>query len=78
MSHSVDYRSQYLAALEAALSAEGSAAARVEEECLQLLGEELQQQRGGSEYLSRVLAAASRLLSLLPQSRSAALEKPRA
>lgn len=78
LSHSVDYRSLYLAALQAAMTIEDSAATRlhsagVEEpflpECLQLLLEELQQQRGGSEYLSRALSAASLLLSLQPQSR---------
>lgn len=78
MSHSVDYRSLYLAALEAALTVEDSAATglhstRVEEpfqpECLQLLLEELQHNRGGSEYLSRALGAASLLLSLQPQDR---------
>lgn len=77
-SHSVDYRSLYLAALEAVMTVEDSAATRLRSagaeepllpECLQLLLEELQQQRGGSEYLSRALCTASLLLSLQPQSR---------
>lgn len=58
-------------------AAAGLHAAPVEEsilpQCLQLLLEELQQQRGGSEFLSRALGAASLLLSLQlslqPQSR---------
>lgn len=68
----MDYRDRYLAALEAVMTMEDSAAtslrsAGAEEpllpECLQLLLEELQQQRGGSEYLCRALCTASLLLS---------------
>lgn len=78
MSQSVDYRSLYLAALEAAMAIEDSASTRLHlagsqepvlPECLQLLLEELQQQRGSFEYLARALGAASQLLSLQPQCR---------
>lgn len=70
-SHSVEYRSVYLAALVAAMTRGGSATQEepVLPECLRLLLQDLEEQRGGSEYLSQALHAASLLLSLWPESR---------
>lgn len=80
MSHSVEYRRAYLAALVAAMARGDSTlpqhhpqSAPLEEpvlpECLDLLLRDLEDQRGGPEYLSQALSAASLLLSQWPDSR---------
>lgn len=73
-SHSVEYRRSYLAALAAVMASGDSAAAQhlprsapleepVLSECLNVLLEELEDQRCGSEFLSQALHATSVLLS---------------
>lgn len=71
LSHSVAYSGAYLAALAAAMTRGASAAQEepVLPECLRLLLQDLEEQRGGSEYLSQALHTASLLLSLWPGSR---------
>ncbi|KAG8012021.1 hypothetical protein GBF38_004452 [Nibea albiflora] len=80
LSHSVEYRRAYLAALVAAMARGDSALPRhhlqsapLEEpvlpECLDLLLRDMEDQRGGPEYLSQALSAASLLLSQCPDSR---------
>ncbi|TMS04030.1 Thyroid adenoma-associated protein-like protein [Larimichthys crocea] len=79
LSHSVEYRRAYLAALVAAMARGDSTlpqhhpqSAPLEEpvlpECLDLLLRDLEDQRGGPEYLSQALSAASLLLSQWPDS----------
>ncbi|XP_056233315.1 thyroid adenoma-associated protein homolog [Seriola aureovittata] len=74
LSHSVEYRRTYLAALVAVTAGGDSASpqllpqsAELEEpvlpECLELLLRDLEEQRGGPEFLSQALCAASLLLS---------------
>ncbi|XP_070821591.1 tRNA (32-2'-O)-methyltransferase regulator THADA [Chaetodon trifascialis] len=79
LSHSVEYRRTYLAALAAVMAGGESALpqhlpqlAPLEEpvlpECLDLLLGDLEDQRGGPEFLSQALCAASLLLSRWPDS----------
>lgn len=74
MSHSVEYRRTFLAALVAVMAGGNSTlpqhlpqSAPLEEpvlpECLDLLLGDLEDQRGGPEFLSQALYAASLLLS---------------
>lgn len=80
LSHSVEYRRTYLAALVAVMAGGDSSLpqhlpqwAPLEEpvlpECLDLLLGDLEDQRGGPEFLSQALCAASLLLSQWSDSR---------
>ncbi|XP_068995115.1 tRNA (32-2'-O)-methyltransferase regulator THADA [Embiotoca jacksoni] len=79
LSHSVEYRRTYLKALVVVMAGGCSTLSRhvlhvapLEEpvlpECLDLLLLDLEAQRGGPEFLSQALSAASLLLSLWPES----------
>lgn len=80
MSRSVEYCKSYLAALVAVMARGDTASSQrvvllapLEEpvllECLDLLLRDLEDQRGGPEFLSQAFSAASLLLSHWPQSR---------
>lgn len=73
----VEYRRTYLAALAAVMGTDGDSASlpqHLEEpvlpECLDLLLGDLEDERGGPEFLSQALHVASLLLSQWPDSRS--------
>ncbi|KAM3611107.1 uncharacterized protein V6R79_013523 [Siganus canaliculatus] len=81
LSHSVEYRRTYLTALAAVMAGGDSALPQrlpplaplgepVLPECLDLLLGDLEHQRGGPEFLSQTLYAASLLLSVWPDSSS--------
>ena len=77
LSRRVEYRRTYLTALAAVMGTDGDSASlpqHLEEpvlpECLDLLLRDLEDERGGPEFLSQALHVASLLLSQWPDSRS--------